>query len=82
MLTPTGAMDYGLGIFSIALPCGTALELHRDVAFGTLPLDKAAAEEMIASLRASQLIAGFRGASGGLVRGPLAGADLLRRRSR
>lgn len=41
---------------------GTGLELHRDVAFGAVPLDETGAEEMISRLRASQLIGGYRGA--------------------
>lgn len=40
---------------------GVELELTRDVALAALPLDKRAAEALIARTRVSQLIAGYRG---------------------
>jgi acetyltransferase len=40
---------------------GVELELHRDVALAAPPLDKRAAEALIARTRVSQLIAGYRG---------------------
>jgi acetyltransferase len=50
-----------MGIVIMCGAGGTALELERDVAFAALPLDPAAAEDMIAQLRIAQLIAGYRG---------------------
>jgi acetyltransferase len=40
---------------------GIELELHRDVALAAPPLDKRAAEALIARTRVAQLIAGYRG---------------------
>src|SRR5207237_4394542 len=65
----TDGAEFALGLhrdpeMGMVIMCGaggTVLELHRDVVFGALPLDEGGAEEMIASLRASQLIAGYRG---------------------
>ena len=44
---------YGLG--------GTAVELYRDVAFASAPLDEAAAQRLIGRVRGSQLLRGWRG---------------------
>jgi len=53
--------DPEMGMVIMCGAGGTALELERDVAFGALPLDTPAAEDMIARLRIAQLIAGYRG---------------------
>lgn len=53
--------DPEMGMVIMCGAGGTALELERDVAFGALPLDQAAAEEMISRLRIARMIAGFRG---------------------
>jgi acetyltransferase len=53
--------DPEMGMVIMCAAGGTALELERDVAFGALPLDEAAAEAMISHLRAATLIAGYRG---------------------
>jgi acetyltransferase len=55
--------DPEMGMVIMCGAGGTALELERDVALGALPLDAAAAEDMIASLRISRLIDGYRGQS-------------------
>jgi acyl-CoA synthetase (NDP forming) len=56
--------DPEMGMVIMCGAGGTALELERDVAFGALPLDAAAAEEVIARLRIAQIIAGYRGKAG------------------
>jgi acyl-CoA synthetase (NDP forming) len=53
--------DPEMGMVIMCGAGGTGLELHRDVAFAALPLDEAAAQEMISRLRISQSIAGYRG---------------------
>lgn len=53
--------DPEMGMVIMCGAGGTALELERDVAFGALPLDEAAAEAMISRLRVAKLIAGYRG---------------------
>ncbi len=53
--------DPEMGMVIMCGAGGTALELERDVAFGALPLDEAAAEAMISKLRVAKLIAGYRG---------------------
>ena len=53
--------DPEMGMVIMCGAGGTALELEREVAFGALPLDQAAAEEMISRLRIARMIAGFRG---------------------
>ena len=53
--------DPEMGMVIMCAAGGTALELERDVAFGALPLDEAAAEAMILRLRVAKLIAGYRG---------------------
>jgi acyl-CoA synthetase (NDP forming) len=56
--------DPEMGMVIMCGAGGTALELERDVAFGALPLDSGAAEDLIARLRIAQIIAGHRGKSG------------------
>src|SRR5579872_1890595 len=53
--------DPEMGMVIMCAAGGAALELNRDVAFGALPLDESAAEEMISRLQVARVIAGYRG---------------------
>src|SRR5205085_10210532 len=65
----TDGVEFALGLhrdpeMGMVIMCGaggTGLELHRDIAFGALPLNRAGAEDMISRLRAARIIAGYRG---------------------